>query len=482
MCSTPTVIQGGMGMAVSSWPLASAVARAGQLGVVSGTALDLVVARRLQDGDVGGHVRRALAQLPMPDVAEQVLDRYFRPDGRAPGAGYSPVPRLALRQGRRAQQLAIAGNFVEVFLAKEGHDRPIGINYLEKIQMATPAAVYGAMLAGVDYLLMGAGIPREIPRLLDRLARGEPAEISVDVAGSAQRHSVGIDPDEWSTTASRTLRRPRFLAIVSSDTLAAYLARDDATRPDGFVVEGPAAGGHNAPPRGRLVRDVTGQPVYGPRDAVDVDRMRQLGLPFWLAGSYGTPERLADALDRGAAGVQVGTVFALCRESGLTDELRCVLLDRVADRTLDVRTEVAMSPTGFPFKAAMLPGTLSDVVLRDARPRLCDLGYLRTPYQREDGAIGYRCPGEPAHTFVRKGGAIEATHGVACLCNALAANVGLGQTRHDGFVEAPLVTLGADLEGARRLLAQHPAGWTAADVVQWLLRDADRAPRGSSDL
>ena len=37
----PTIIQGGMGVAVSSWRLASAVARRGQLGVVSGTALEV---------------------------------------------------------------------------------------------------------------------------------------------------------------------------------------------------------------------------------------------------------------------------------------------------------------------------------------------------------------------------------------------------------------------------------------------------------
>jgi len=51
MASTPTrrlpvIIQGGMGVGVSSWWLAQAVARTGQLGVVSGTALDAVLARR----------------------------------------------------------------------------------------------------------------------------------------------------------------------------------------------------------------------------------------------------------------------------------------------------------------------------------------------------------------------------------------------------------------------------------------------------
>ena len=43
----PTIIQGGMGIAVSSWQLAKQVAIAGELGVISGTAIDSVIARRL---------------------------------------------------------------------------------------------------------------------------------------------------------------------------------------------------------------------------------------------------------------------------------------------------------------------------------------------------------------------------------------------------------------------------------------------------
>lgn len=81
----PRIIQGGMGVGVSSWQLASAVSRAGQLGVVSGTALDVTLARRLQDGDPGGHLRRALDTFPDRPMARRVLDRYYPPDGRPAG-------------------------------------------------------------------------------------------------------------------------------------------------------------------------------------------------------------------------------------------------------------------------------------------------------------------------------------------------------------------------------------------------------------
>jgi nitronate monooxygenase len=43
-------IQGEMGADVSSWRLAQAVSKLGQRGVVSGTALDHILDRRLQGG------------------------------------------------------------------------------------------------------------------------------------------------------------------------------------------------------------------------------------------------------------------------------------------------------------------------------------------------------------------------------------------------------------------------------------------------
>ena len=471
----PLVIQGGMGVAVSSWRLASAVARAGQLGVVSGTALDLVMARRLEDGDRDGAIRRALAAFPVPEMAARVLARFFRPDGRPPGVPYTPVPRLAVRQGRPAQELGVLANFAEVWLAKEGHDGLVGINFLEKVQMATPTAAYGAMLAGVDYVLMGAGIPRDIPRLLNDLAGHHPVRLPIEVAGAvAGSYTVDLDPRALLGADLAPLRRPTFLAIVSAHVLAAYLARDEHIRPDGFVIEGSPAGGHNAPPRGRLVLDELNQPIFGPRDDADLDKVAAVGLPFWLAGAVGTPEALATARATGAVGVQVGTLFALSNESGLENGTRLDLLARLRAGTLEVRTDALASPTGFPFKVAQLPGTLSDPVTSAARPRLCDLGYLRTPYLRGAGSIGYRCRAEPVHVYLRKGGAAEETAGRECLCNSLLANVGLGQTRPDGYTEQPLVTLGADLDGARRLAATHPDGWSADEALEWLLGAAAR--------
>ena len=280
--SHPVIIQGGMGVAVSAWQLARAVSQTGQLGVVSGTALDVILARRLQLGDPGGHMRRALAEFPFVDMADRILDRYFIPGGKSAEERFASSYVLPVEPTQQQLELVVVGNFVEVYLAKEGHDGLVGINYLEKIQVPTLPSLFGAILAGVDYVLMGAGIPRSIPGAMDRLSNGEAAELSLTIegAGREDRFVTRFDPVAFTDGELPWLERPKFLAIVASNTLANMLTRKATGRVDGFVVEGPTAGGHNAPPRGETQRNDRGEPIYGERDVVDLDAIGSLGLPF----------------------------------------------------------------------------------------------------------------------------------------------------------------------------------------------------------
>lgn len=464
-----------MGVAVSGWRLAQAVARAGQLGVVSGTFLSVVLARRLQLGDADGRIRHALRHFPFPEIASRVLAEYYVPGGKPPGRPFKLTAMPTLDFSPELVELTVAGNFVEVFLAREGHDGLVGINLLEKVQLPTLPSLFGAMLAGVDYVLMGAGIPRAIPGALDRLAKGEIAELKIDVDGAApagEEAAVSFDPKAFGGSFCGELKRPRFLAVIASATLAATLARKSNGRVDGFVVEGETAGGHNAPPRGPLQLDAAGEPVYGPRDAPDLEKIRALGLPFWLAGSYGRPDRLAEALRLGAAGIQVGTAFAFCEESGINTELkrRAIHLSRAG--AVCVHTDPLASPTGFPFKVLRMEGTLSESGVYAARPRICDLGYLRRPYWKPDGSLGYRCPGEPEADYIRKGGKPEETVGRKCLCNGLPATVGLGQTRATGKAEPALITAGNDVAQIARFARDGGDSYSAADVIDTLLAGA----------
>ncbi len=466
----PEVIQGGMGVGVSGWRLASAVAAAGELGVVSGTALEVQLARRLQLGDGGGHLRRSLARFPDPAVAGRALARYFVPGGLAPGKPFANPPRHTVTARQELVELSVLASFVEVDLAREGHSGRVGINLLEKIRLPTLPTLYGALLAGVDTVIMGAGIPIEIPGALDRLAEHQPASLAVAIAGDEPGSEVRTRFDPATVVQGLApLVRPRFLAIISAVSLAQVLVRRANGRVDGFIVEAPTAGGHNAPPRGAPSFDELGQPVYGPRDEVDLDKLRALGLPFWLAGGRGGPGELDAARAHGAAGIQVGTAFAFCRESGLDPELRRRAIDAVMAGSARVVTDPLASPTGFPFKVVELAGTLSDPDVYAGRERVCNLGYLAETYRRPDGAVGYRCPAEPVAKYVAKGGRAEETVGRKCLCNGLVANLGLsGAPRGAGAAERPLLTAGDDLASVAHCVGEAGVDYAAADVLRVL--------------
>lgn len=468
----PMIIQGGMGIGVSGWPLARAVSLRGQLGVVSGTVVDNLLIRRLQDGDIGGHVRRAMEAFPAPEVARETLSRFFKPEGRAEGEPYTLPPMYRQVVDSFRDQLTVLANFVEVWLAKEGHDGQVGINFLTKVQFPTLSSLYGAMLARVDYVLMGAGIPREIPGVLDRLAKHQPVSIKLEVQGltNGREERLHYDPGKnWDETPA-PLKRPKFLPIVSSNSLATMLARKSTGKVDGFVVEGPTAGGHNAPPRGKGPVNDRGEPVYGERDVVDLEKLCLLGLPFWTAGGVGRPGEIEKVRKAGGTGIQVGTLFAYCRESGLMEGLKRAVLEMCRKGKVDVVTAGRASPTGFPFKTVALERSLSESQAYTQRKRVCDLGYLRVPYVKEGGRLDYRCAAEPVETFKKKGGAEEETEDRRCLCNALLANIGHGQVRKDGAAELPLLTSGDQLKSLGAFLGEKKS-YSADDVIDYLLSE-----------
>jgi len=201
----------------------------------------------------------------------------------------------------------------------------------------------------------------------------------------------------------------------------------------------------------------------------DLERFRQLGYPFWLAGSYWGPGKFEEALELGATGIQVGTPFAFCEESGVAPELKQQVLREVREGHIDVFTDPLASPTGFPFKIVSLEGTVSSDKVVEERTRVCDVGLLRQAYERPDGTVGYRCASEAINDYVRKGGKVEDTEGRICICNGLLSTVGLGQTDRSGAVEPPLVTAGDSLAYLKKFLKPDSLSYTAADVIHLLI-------------
>ena len=219
--------------------------------------------------------------------------------------------------------------------------------------------------------------------------------------------------------------------------------------------------------RGKFAVDSNGNPEYGERDRIDFDVLRGLEVPFWIGGGITSAQHVQDAFDVGATGVQVGTLFAYCRESGMSPDLRERILVAVRDESVEVATSMRASTTGYPFKVASVTGTTSEAAILAARERKCDLGYLREAYFKSDGTVGYRCPGEPTEIYVKKGGDLEDTIGRTCLCNGLMSTIGMGQLRAGGVEEPPIVTSGDCINEIRSLMVTG-TDYSALDVIAHL--------------
>jgi len=467
------IIQGGMGVYISSPFLARAVSQSNGLGTVSGTAAYIILARILQRGDPGGHFRKALSRFPFPEVAERVLERYFVDGGIREGRYFKFLEGFTLNPPRDLIDLTICANFAFVWLAKEGHNNPVSINYLEHVKMPHIYSLVGAMLASVDAVTMGAGIPLQVPVLLDAIARGDIAKYRVDVLGTDGRYemdqvTMSFDAQNHFGKPLPPMLRPAFIPIVSTHVLAMVLQKrvtKAGSSIEGIVVETPVAGGHNAPPRDKTE-------VYGERDEVNYAVMREIGLPFWIAGGFASPLGLAEAKKLGATGIQCGSIFALSEDSGMNPERRREIRRIGFMGKLEVVTDFKASPTGFPFKVVRLPGSTSEEEIYKDRPRNCSQRCLVTPVRQNDGEIDYRCPAEPPRHYVEKGGKIEDTKGSKCICNglvALASTIGEDGTVSLGDGEPPIVTMGDHVEFLRSLMRNEGDSYTAEKALRYLL-------------
>ena len=224
----PLLLGGGMAVGISVPALVKAVStyeipglgRGLCLGITSGTAAANLLARRLQHGDT--RVRLALDALAAlaPSLGPELSAlhaTYFVPGGKAAAQPYKPVRAFGLDAPRWLQLLTIAGNFTTVWKCKQGHESPVGINYLQKIELSQLPALYGAVpspLSRSDPLPLGWNDPACDQ---DRRVRGGRVEFagwrcfprrSQAGGGSPRRRSgTAMASTSWARRCSRSLAR-----------------------------------------------------------------------------------------------------------------------------------------------------------------------------------------------------------------------------------------------------------------------------------
>ena len=512
------LIQGGMGVHVSNWRLARAVAmeRPGETaGTVSGTALDVVYARLLQLGDPGGHARRALRALDDTfgtEIGASVLDRYFIDGGKTPGGPFQAdapmhllrapdgaaslrLPRERRRRSRltlddEAIELLIATGFAEVWLAKEGHDGRVFINFLNKIEPPLLYALYGAMLAGVDGVLIGAGNPDGLPAICSRLANHEP--VHQQPVRAVSRRGRGVHPRlrpardcRRRVRATPRSSRPAFLAIVSLRRPGEGAGRRaTANRRTASSSSTTRRAGTTPIPVGPLRRD-----ARGPADLRRQGRSRPGGdrgsahAPSgWPAGTAAATACACQGGRRrrhpGGLGLRPGR--GVGHEGATTAPRSCSEFKNGTDDDVAGEDHACSRRRGSPSRSCSSPRRCPSRTCTRPAGAICDLGVLQQWGVSKAGDDGHAhahasLPLRPDRQLREPAGLERSTEQRRCLCNGLLACVGLGQVhRHaGGFNEEPaIITLGNHLDGARRLSRQGQAHYWARDVVADILGEA----------
>jgi nitronate monooxygenase len=295
------IVQGGMGVGVSAHRLAGAVAAQGAVGTIS--SVDL----RRHHPDLmaeTGHLPAAEAG-PRIDAANLVaLDR-------------------ELRAAR-----AIAG----------GHGL-IAVNVMRAVT-AYPAYVRQACESGADAIVMGAGLPLDLPELAADWPKVALVPILSDVRG------IQLVVKKWA-------RKGRL--------------------PDAIVVEHPRhAGGHLGATRLEELDD----PRFDFETVLPQARafFESMGLapdaiPLIPAGGIDSHARVRALLEAGAAAVQLGTAFAVTQECDAHRAFKDVLAGAGPEDIVEF-----MSVAGLPARAVATPWMRSHLA---AQPRKAELARVK---------------------------------------------------------------------------------------------------------
>ena len=280
------VVQGGMGVGVSAHRLAGSVAALGAMGTIS--SVDL---RRHH-----------------PDLMQRTSDL-------PPGKAATQAAKLAINE---ANLEALAR---EIRAAREiaGGRGLLAINVMRAVSEYAPS-VTRALECGIDAVVVGAGLPLDLPEL----AQDHPAALLVPILSDAR--GVQLVVRKWE-------RKKRL--------------------PDAIVIEHPRlAGGHLGAAKIADLND----PRFEFENVIpqSLAFLRAAGIekevPLIAAGGIRCFEDIARLQALGAAAVQIGTPFAVTQEGDAHIEFKRVLA-QARDADLVEFTSVA----GLPARAVATP-------------------------------------------------------------------------------------------------------------------------------
>lgn len=294
------IVQGGMGVGVSAHRLAGSVACAGAMGTIA--SIDL----RHHHADLMEQAKHCRDKDELNRLNLIALDREIR-------------AALAIAAGKGL----------------------VAVNVMKAVD-AHPAYVRQACASGAQAIVMGAGLPLDLPEL----TAGYPDVALVPILSDAR--GVAILLRKWA----------RLKKFGSGGRL-----------PDAIVIEHPRyAGGHlGAPNPADLAhaRFDFSEVLPGIFKVFDEMGIARGQIPVIVGGGINSHEKLLAALALGASAVQVGTPFAVTAEGDAHPNFKRVLVEAKPD---DIVT--FMSVAGLPARAVKTPW-LANYLKRESKLQAC---------------------------------------------------------------------------------------------------------------
>ena len=334
------IIQGGMGVGVSLHTLASAVAQEGGLGIVSSACLDRLLSKRM---------------------------------------------------GKKYNSHEAA--YEEVSLAK-ANGGFAGINIMCALLKDYSDSVKGALDAGADAIISGAGLPLTLP-----VIQSQKDTALIPIVSSAR--ALDIICKKWGKLGHR---------------------------PDAVVLEGPLAGGHLGFKMDQIERVENRLENLLP--PVKDTAQKHGDFPVIVAGGVYTNEDIHRFLALGADGVQIGTRFLATDESSATPEYKAAV---VAAKEEDIIVaHDPGSPCGLPFRVIKHSSMYLSSLNRQRKPK-CDKGYVLLKDKEGKFTV---CPAKESneHHF--------------CICNGLLKSAGYNSNK-----EEPLYTVGTNASRVDKIVS-----------------------------
>jgi len=330
-----------MGVGISLAPLAGAVAREGGLGIVSSAGLDRLVSQR---------------------------------------------------NGKRTN--CYEATYEEISLARESGGL-VGINVMVALQRDYEDSVRGAIDAGADAVISGAGLPLGLPLI-------HPSKDTALIPIVSSARALEIICKKWERLGRR---------------------------PDAVVLEGPLAGGHLGFKAGEL--ELPSNKLENLLPPVKDIAMRHGDFPVIVAGGIYSHDDIASFLALGAGGVQMGTRFLATEESSASPQYKQAVVNSGKEDI--IVADNPGSPCGMPFRVIRRSPMFVSSLNRQRAPK-CDKGYVLL---KDSEGKFTRCPAK------------ENNENYFCICNGLLSSAGYDTK------EEPLFTTGSNAYRVDKILSVH---------------------------